>query len=168
MNRIIGLLIFWTVSASTGIVGQNIPNYPIPSYHISDNGYANFNNLHSNKGGRTMGEKQVNIHLKSGSAGNTNCEATVWVYNLDQNTVLGPYTVNCGETLNVEIDDREWGVLVETDEEVIVDVWYSTGGNKCMGESMIQKTKMQNEKQNMLMTITHILFNTYGPIRLFL
>jgi hypothetical protein len=108
------------------------------------------------------------MHLKSSSVGYTNCEATVWVYNLDQNTVLGPYTVNCGETLTVEIDEREWGVLVESEEGVIVDVWYSTGGNKSMGESMIQKTKMQNEKQNMLMTITHILLNTYGPIRLFL
>jgi len=36
---------------------------------------------------------------------------------------LGPYLVQCGETLTVEIDEREWGVLVETGSETLVDVW---------------------------------------------
>jgi len=37
--------------------------------------------------------------------------------------VLGPYTVYAGETLDVEIDEREWGVLVQTTYEIQVDVW---------------------------------------------
>ncbi|MEI6899721.1 MAG: hypothetical protein WCL00_07585 [Bacteroidota bacterium] len=168
MNRIIGLFIFCVFATSFGIVGQNIPNYPFPSNNVSVNGYANFANLNSVKECNPKRERQVNIHLKSGSVGNPNCEATIWVYSLDQTTVFGPYTLNCGETLTIKIDGREWGGLVESEEEVIVDVWYSTGGNKCMGEIMIQKNKMQNEKQNMLLTITHFLLNTYVPIRLFL
>ena len=53
----------------------------------------------------------------------TTCQATVWVYSLDHTTVLGPYTVLCGETLTVDIDDRDWGTLVESDVPVVVSVW---------------------------------------------
>jgi hypothetical protein len=45
------------------------------------------------------------------------------VYSLDGETVYGPFTVYSGETLRVEIDDRECGVYVESNEDVIVDVW---------------------------------------------
>jgi hypothetical protein len=55
------------------------------------------------------------------------CQATVCVYSLDGQTILGPYTVYGGEILSVPIDDREWGVYVESDDEITVDVWISTG-----------------------------------------
>jgi hypothetical protein len=37
--------------------------------------------------------------------------------------VLGPYTLTCDETLSVPIDDREWEVLVYSEDDVIVDIW---------------------------------------------
>ncbi|MEI6898765.1 MAG: hypothetical protein WCL00_02710, partial [Bacteroidota bacterium] len=125
MKKTIGFILFGLLFGIANLDGQNIPTYPIPSYNISVDGYANFLNQHSNSKNTSRGKRDANIHLKSGSVGNPNCEATVWVYSLDQTTILGPYTVNCGETLTVEIDEREWGVLVESEEEVIVDVWYS-------------------------------------------
>lgn len=107
---------------------QNIPVYPIPSYNVSVNGYANFkNNLQSLKN-PVRAKQELDIQIRSGS-GTHNCTATVWVYSLDQTTVLGPYTVTCGQTLSVPIDERQWGVLVESEEEVIVDVWIVTGDN---------------------------------------
>jgi hypothetical protein len=72
-------------------------------------------------------KREVNVHIRS-AISDPNCQAMVWVYSLDQTTVLGPFTVNCGETLTIAIDDGEWGVLVESDEEIIVDVWFSQPG----------------------------------------
>jgi hypothetical protein len=105
---------------------QSIPVYPIPSYNVAVNGYANFkNNLQSLKN-PVRAKQELDIQIRSGS-GTHNCTATVWVYSLDQTTVLGPYTATCGQTLSVPIDERQWGVLVESEEEVIVDVWIVTG-----------------------------------------
>lgn len=125
MKNTLGFLILFLFMVISGLNGQTVPNYPIPSYNVTVNGYANFANLHSSTGDNTKGKRQVNIHLKAGPMSDTNCVATVWVYRLDQSAVLGPFTVNCGETLVVEIDDGEWGVLVESEEVVIVDVWFS-------------------------------------------
>jgi hypothetical protein len=47
----------------------------------------------------------------------------VLVYRLDQSISYGPYTVGCGQTLDVEIDYNLWGVLVESEVEVFVDVY---------------------------------------------
>jgi len=49
--------------------------------------------------------------------------ATVWIYSLDGLDILGPYYLACGNTLEVEIDDREWGALVESDMDINVSVW---------------------------------------------
>ena len=49
--------------------------------------------------------------------------ATVWIYSIDGLDILGPYYVTCGNTLEVEIDDREWGALVESDMDINVSVW---------------------------------------------
>ena len=107
---------------------QNIPVYPIPSYNVAVNGYANFkNNLQSIKN-PIKAKQELDVQVRSGS-GTHNCTAIVWVYSLDQTTVFGPYTVTCGQTLSVPIDERQWGVLVESEEEVIVDVWIETGDN---------------------------------------
>ena len=125
MKNTFGLLILFLFIAISGLNGQTVPTYPIPSYNITVNGYANFANIHSNPENNTKGRRDVTIRLNSGPVTDTNCVATVWVYRIDQSAVLGPYTVHCGETLVVAIDDGEWGVLVESEEVVIVDVWFS-------------------------------------------
>jgi hypothetical protein len=102
---------------------QTLPTYPIPSFNVVVNGDALFReNAHSLNSPPAREKRDVNVEVKSAS-GSMNCQATVWVYSLDHTTVLGPYTVNCGATLTVGIDEREWGVLVESDDDIIVDIW---------------------------------------------
>ncbi len=109
---------------SSNIYSQNIPVYPIPSYNIAVDGYADFmNQLSGSQEQNNKERRQLNVHLKSGAEPSLPCQATVWVYSLDLTTVLGPFSLACGETLSVPIDERQWGAFVETEDKVIVDVW---------------------------------------------
>jgi len=116
---ILGILV------SFGSKSQSIPTYPIPSWNIAVNGQAQFvpgqfsQISNSNPKGKIF--INVTVHGASGT------HAHVWVYSLDGLNVLGPYTVYAGETLTVEIDDREWGAYVQSESDITVDVWTSFG-----------------------------------------
>ena len=99
--------------------------YPIPSYNIPVYPHATFQEQVAGGGNsdNCTEKRQVVIRTSCGNLARGNCSATVWVYSLDGKTVYGPYTVYGGETLRVDIDDREWGVYVEAEDTVIVDVW---------------------------------------------
>jgi hypothetical protein len=73
--------------------------------------------------GSTREKRSQNITIH-GTAGSF---AIAWIYSLDGLDVLGPYTIYAGETLSVPIDDREWGVIIQTSFEIQVDVWVSGG-----------------------------------------
>jgi len=78
-----------------------------------------------------MAKREMDVRVNcSGVSSNGKCQATVWVYSLDGETILGPYTVNGGDVLSVPIDDRDWGVLVSTDDDITVDVWIESDGSK--------------------------------------
>ena len=103
--------------------GQGTPLYPIPSYNITVNGFANFQeNTLSQTHVQPAEKRMLYVEVKTPST-SSDCQATAWVYSLDNTTVLGPFTVDCSEPLQVGIDDRAWGVLIDTDEELIVSVW---------------------------------------------
>ena len=104
---------------------QGIPIYPIPSFDINVNGYADFReNRQSESLLQTEGKRVINVEVNTPfGRGDENCQARIWVYSLDNTTVLGPYMVESSEPLSVLIDGREWGVLVATDDELIVSVW---------------------------------------------
>jgi hypothetical protein len=89
-----------------------------------DSGYAWFqeNGTAFNLDG-TREKRDAHVRILPRASESPDCQAQVWLYSLDGLDILGPYTVLCGETLTVEIDDREWGVLVQTDAAVLVDVW---------------------------------------------
>ena len=112
---------------SATVFGQhpNIPVYPIPSYNITVDGLADFANLCTTIGHNTDGKRQVHVHVDPILNGIPGCDATVWVYTLDATTVLGPFTVDCEQTLDVNIDDRDWGVMVNSEEKIIVTVWFT-------------------------------------------
>ena len=98
---------------------QTLAQYPIPSYDVSVKGRANFQESQTSRGRRNL-----NVKVQCGGiALSGTCQATVWVYSLDGQTVLGPYTVNGGETLTVPIDEREWGVYIQTEDIITVAVW---------------------------------------------
>jgi hypothetical protein len=120
---ILAVIILITITGSFRGNTQNIPTYPIPSKDISVNGLAIFQeNYHIWNINQFREKRDLNVHPRSVS-GSQNCQSTVWVYSLDGLDKLGPFTVLCGETLTVEIDEREWGVLIETGSETLVDVW---------------------------------------------
>ncbi len=97
---------------------------PIPSYNVLVNGVEDFQEelQGTQEAGSSKGKRLLKTTVKR-SSGKSSCEASALVYSLDKRDVLGPYTVNCEETLSVEIDERTWGVLVQSDDHVYVDVW---------------------------------------------
>jgi hypothetical protein len=105
-------------------VQQVFASYPIPSNSVEVKYRANFQELQPSRGKRDVKVRVICTGLNLMD----NCSATVWVYSLDMTTILGPYTVNGGETLSVPIDEREWGVLVQTDDIITVDVWTCASG----------------------------------------
>jgi hypothetical protein len=122
-NLVLFLLFTVSLSGLTGSFAQQLPSYPIPSYNVTIDSLANFSELTNSATSQVCeAKREINVQVKP-KAGTGLCSATIWIYSLDQSTVLGPYSVSCGSTLTIEIDDREWGVLVESDDDVIVDVW---------------------------------------------
>ena len=100
---------------------QTHAQQPIPSYNVSVKTRANFQESQPSRGKRNM-----NIKVQcSGISLAPTCQATIWVYSLDGQTIFGPFTVSGGETLSVPIDGREWGVFVQTEDTITVDVWTS-------------------------------------------
>ena len=106
-------------------LAQTGPNYPITSCNVPiDSGYALFqergNIVSINK---TREKRDIYFTIIRRVPGISDCHSHVRIYSLDGVDTLGPYLVQCGETLTVEIDERDWGVLVETDSDILVDVW---------------------------------------------
>jgi hypothetical protein len=103
---------------------QTIRPWPIPFFNIPVFGRALFQeNLHPTND-NTEGRRRVHIEVSSQKTPDTLTNpVTVCIYSLDHTTVLGPYSVNYGVTLTVDIDDRDWGVMVESSVTVIVSVW---------------------------------------------
>jgi len=116
-------ILLFILAAMICFSSKTFAQYPIPSYNVSVRSRADFQEKNPAKGRRVM---NIKVQCVGGKNLGT-CQATVWVYSLDGQTILGPYTVYGGEILSVPIDDREWGVYVESDDEITVDVWISTG-----------------------------------------
>jgi hypothetical protein len=122
MKKIVFVTILLITCCITRGYDQGIPVYPIPSYDISVDGFANFRQNTLSQTLMQPAEKRIlDVEVKTQSA-SSDCQATAWVYSLDNTTVLGPFTVNCNSPLQTGIDDRAWGVLIDTDEELIVSV----------------------------------------------
>lgn len=108
----------------TNCLAQHLSTYPIPSYNVIVDPAANFTQLLQLAKKEIPKEKRgITVKMRQVSQP-CDYSATIWFYSLDQTTILGPYTLQCGESMRVEIDEREWGVLVKSDNIVIVDVWY--------------------------------------------
>ncbi len=117
---------------------QTIKNYPIPSYNIITNGSANFLEYSSkNHDEQSRGKKTMNV----ASSGSNSVPSQIWIISLDGQTVMGPYSLDPGGTISVEIDDREWGVHVESEGEVILSVWIESISNPPPGKLVMQPSK---------------------------
>jgi hypothetical protein len=117
--------------------------YPIPSYNVTviskatfqesqgSTGVSSLNRNNKGQVGAPMAKREMDVKVNcSGISPNGTCQATVWVYSLDGQTILGPFTVYGGDVLSVPIDERDWGVLVSTDDNITVDVWIGSDYTK--------------------------------------
>ena len=122
------LTLFFGIST---VYSQNYPVYTIPSYNVTVEGFADFmKTLSVQKKNGEKAERKVIVHLKSANNPLQSCEATVWIYSLDLVTVLGPFQLGCGDEISVDIDDRDWGVMVDSSDKIVVDVWFEEGLKK--------------------------------------
>lgn len=111
---------------------QAFSQFPIPSYNVTVTSKANFQETQTSIGlvASPMAKRTMNIKINcAGISSNGTCQATVWVYSLDGQTILGPFTAYGGEVLSVPIDGRAWGVIVSTEDDITVDVWIGSGGS---------------------------------------
>jgi len=103
---------------------------PIPSYDVKVTNKANFQEKNNNLFGSQPGKERRQMNIETSTASSTGNEAgkgtTVYVYQLDGGKVLGPFFVAYGDQLTVEINDFEWGAVIELDKtgtKAIASVW---------------------------------------------
>ena len=121
MKTYLNLCLFLILAFTSQVSAQIAKPYPIPSYNVIVTDPAAFQETGTSA---TKAKKDVIIQVKPGNAADSgSCGASVIIYSLDHQTILGPYFVSCGETVTVPIDEREWGVIVTADIPVEVSVW---------------------------------------------
>jgi hypothetical protein len=108
---------------------------PIPSFNTKITYRANFQEL---KGGNNNKEKrQMNVETTSSATPEmSQGTAIVYVYKLVGNEYLGPFYLDPGEVLTVDIDNSKWGVVMELEKpgtELYANVWIDASP-KLLGE----------------------------------
>lgn len=116
---------------------------PIPSYNVPVYYRANFQETE----GPTRARKKVHVYVQCGSVKTATCPATVWVYRLDMQVIYGPFTVAGGETLTFDVGEGEWGVYVESDNHVIVDVWIDEESKKCQTQDYFSELQLSFDEK---------------------
>lgn len=125
MKKLFLLALFLVLLAGLPAEGQN----PIPSWNTQVRGKANFVERLPQLpvDGTPLRGKRV-LHLSGqGTASVPVVVATVWVYCKETGIVIGPLELTSGEPLAVDIDENEWGVWIECDTQIIVNVWIDDG-----------------------------------------
>jgi len=127
MKTVFFVLCFIVFISVNPLSGQDFKFYPIPSFNVLVDPAAIFQDMQG--GSNSKAKREIIVHTKkSNKSDSSSCFASVTLYTLDHQTILGPYTVNCDETLSVEIDDRDWGVSVTSLTEIEVSVWIELQG----------------------------------------
>jgi hypothetical protein len=125
MKKLLFLTILFLVSQFTIVrAAQPIPVRHARVYHVA-NFLEQFPGGHSPFLLKSTREKRDMMIQASTATGGPKSSVVVYVYSTDMNEILGPFTVEGGETLSVPIDDREWGVVVTSDDHMYVDIYTS-------------------------------------------
>ena len=145
MKKIVFLLLFFTFGL---MLAKSYAQYPIPSFRVPVDSRANFqekNNIIFDKDSLVYGKRRICSSVVCEGSTKGECSATVWVFSLDGKDILGPFTVMGGTTLYVNIDDREWGVYVHTNDELTVSVWIESTPGDSKTELKILDLKYQDK-----------------------
>jgi len=105
-----------------------IKQYPIPSFGQKIIGTSAFAES-ATAPGNDHYKRQMNVQSTTISPKVGECTITAWLIANGGLNVLGPFTVDCGETLSVPIDNQRWSVVIQSDYPVSVDVWIDSGSS---------------------------------------
>ena len=119
MKKIILLSVVIYFTCLCGLHAQVIN--PIPSFAFPITTHQTvFGELKASNGKE---KRDMDVEISTASHGSTPISATVWVVKKNGNTVRGPFTIYPGDLLSVPIDNGKWGVIVNCDWSVLVNVW---------------------------------------------
>ena len=126
MKKLLFLTLLFFVAQYTVVRAEQ----PIPSRHARIYHAGNFrehNNPWSHNPFLLKSKKEKrDMEIQVASSSSTpKSMAIVYVYSSDLNDIVGPFNVSTGDFLTVPIDDRDWGVIIESDDHIYVDVWTS-------------------------------------------
>ena len=110
------LLYFTSLAAAHAQVINPIPSY---NYQMTAS-QALFGEIRVSNGKE---KRDMDVEISTASHGSTPIFAKVWVVKKNGNIVKGPFIIYPGEPLSVPIDNGKWGVVVNCDWAVLVDVW---------------------------------------------
>lgn len=133
-NLIISILVAFVAMASiTQVNAQTFKakyqDYSIPAYNVPVTQNTTFQQSiqifkERPNGDRARKTAQVDVETQNPPSSPNSAIAVVQLYSLDGQDVYGPYNVYENETLEVEIDDRAWGVQVlEVMDDSEMSVW---------------------------------------------
>ena len=123
MKRILLMIVVLLIAGPFFVNAQDIKPYPIPSFNVQVIGLAVFEeNIQLSQKELSKGKRRMHVVVTAMTKKSPHV-ATVYIYSLDQQDILGPFLAYNGVEISEEIDEREWGVLVQSDIEVAVDTW---------------------------------------------
>ena len=102
--------------------------FPIPSYNAVVDNRATFTEQTTCLQNIVNTDSQRRIQVKRHGSSKTPVDDVIfYACSLDGQTTLGPFNIAPGQTISIDIDDREWGIVVFTSVEVVLDVWITDG-----------------------------------------
>lgn len=133
-NLIISILLAFVATAFISQVNaqtfkSSVQNYSIPAYDVPVTPNTTFQEpVHVFKkapnADRERRTAHVDVETQNPPTSPNAIIAIVNLYSLDGQDVYGPYNVYQNEVLDVEVDDREWGVtIIQVMEDSDMSVW---------------------------------------------
>jgi hypothetical protein len=121
-------ILLLTIMLSLVIVTFAKAGNPIPSYNVSLNGKAIFQEVNpiSIKVNNYPSDEKRDMNVTDAGSANGpvgGSPMVVYFYRLDKTIVLGPYYLTAGQTMTIPIDNNPWGVSTISDSQTLVSVW---------------------------------------------
>jgi len=117
---------------------------PIPAYKVPVGHHQNFVEKPGGKKGDHDPKAKRDMHVQSSVTSGKPTLAIIWVYSLDGQDILGPFYLLSGQSIDVPIDARDWGVYVQSDDHVIISVWVSYGDGSTYNQLPNENQSFQN------------------------
>jgi len=131
-NLIITILVAFVAMApfkeSNAHNSPRVQNYSIPAYNVPVSQNTIFQEINhfatDNNTSRERRTAHCDVDTSTPPSSPNAIIAVVQFFSLDGQDVYGPYNVYEDETLDVDIDDRQWGVtILEVMNESEMSVW---------------------------------------------